>query len=95
MTDVINFKDFINEVAENSGYSRKDTEAILKSSFQTEIDMLKAGKKIRIVGFKTVEGVERPESTGRNPQTGETITIRAKKKVKVKVGKAVDDAINA
>ena len=53
------------------------------------------GGKIQLVGFGTFEVSERPAREGRNPRTGETMTIAATKTPKFKVGKALKDMVNA
>ena len=57
-------------------------------------DELKKGEKIQLVGFGTFEVSERPAREGRNPRTGETMTIAASKAPKFKAGKALKDSIN-
>ena len=59
------------------------------------VKQLKAGDKVQLVGFGTFEVAERPEREGRNPRSGETMTIAASKNPKFKAGKALKDAINA
>ena len=56
---------------------------------------LKASGKVQLVGFGTFEVSERAAREGRNPQTGETMTIAASKAPKFKAGKALKDMINA
>jgi len=55
---------------------------------------LKAGDSITLVGFGTFAVKERAERTGRNPQTGQEITIAAAKVPSFKPGKALKDAVN-
>ena len=50
--------------------------------------------KVQIVGFGTFEVKDRPERDARNPQTGETITVKACKTPKFKAGKALKEAVN-
>ena len=52
------------------------------------------GEKIQLVGFGTFEVSERAARTGRNPQTGEEMTIPASKAPKFKAGKALKDLMN-
>jgi len=54
---------------------------------------LKAGDAITLVGFGTFAVKDRPERTGRNPQTGQEITIAAAKVPSFKPGKALKDAV--
>ena len=55
---------------------------------------LKAGDSITLVGFGTFAVKERAERTGRNPQTGQEITIAAAKVPSFKPGKGLKDAVN-
>ena len=55
---------------------------------------LKAGDSIALVGFGTFAVKERAERTGRNPQTGQEITIAAAKVPSFKPGKGLKDAVN-
>ena len=58
-------------------------------------DTLVDGDKVAITGFGTFEVVERAERLGRNPATGEAMTIAASKSPKFKAGKALKDAVKA
>ena len=55
---------------------------------------MKKGEKVQLVGFGTFEVSERAAREGRNPQTGEAMTIAASKTPKFKAGKALKDSIN-
>ena len=55
---------------------------------------LKAGDEVRLVGFGTFAVSKRAATTGRNPRTGETIKIYARKQPKIKAGKTQQDAVN-
>lgn len=55
---------------------------------------LAKGGKVQLVGFGNFEVSERPAREGRNPRTGETMTIAASKTPKFKPGKALKDEIN-
>ena len=57
-------------------------------------DAMKKDDKVQLVGFGTFEVAERPEREGRNPQTGETMKIKASRNPKFKPGKALKDALN-
>ena len=56
---------------------------------------LKKGEKVQLVGFGTFEVSERAAREGRNPATGEAMTIKASKSPKFKAGKALKDMVNA
>ena len=90
----MNKTEFIAAVAEKAEISKKDSEKALKAFVDVVAEQLKAGDKVQLVGFGTFEVSERAAREGRNPQTGETLTIAACKAPKFKAGKALKDAIN-
>ena len=90
----MNKADLVAAMAEKAGVSKKDAEASLKAFTDVVAEELKKGEKIQLVGFGTFEVSERAAREGRNPQTGETMTIAACKAPKFKAGKALKDAIN-
>ena len=55
---------------------------------------LKKGDEVRLVGFGTFSVTQRKASTGRNPRTGETMTIKASTQPKFKAGKGLKDSVN-
>ncbi len=91
----MNKTELIAAMAEVSGVSKKDTEAVLKAFTEVVSSELKKGEKIQLVGFGTFEVSERAAREGRNPATGETMAIAAAKAPKFKAGKALKDMINA
>ena len=90
----MNKTEFIAAVAEKAEISKKDSEKALKAFVDVVAEQLKAGDKVQLVGFGTFEVSQRAAREGRNPQTGETMTIAACKAPKFKAGKALKDAIN-
>lgn len=82
-------------VAEKTGLSKNAAAAAVQAVTDVITEELKAGGKVQIVGFGTFEVTERAEREGRNPQTGESMTISASKAPKFKAGKALKDAVNA
>ena len=90
----MNKTEFIAAVAEKAEISKKDSEKALKAFTDVVTEELKKGEKIQLVGFGTFEVSERAAREGRNPQTGETMTIAACKAPKFKAGKALKDMIN-
>ena len=90
----MNKTEFIAAVAEKAEISKKDSEKALKAFVDVVAEQLKAGDKVQLVGFGTFEVSERAAREGRNPQTGEAMTIAACKAPKFKAGKALKDAIN-
>ena len=91
----MNKTELVAAVAEQAGLSKKDAEAAVKAFTDVVAEALKAGDKIQLVGFGTFEVSERAAREGRNPRTGETITIEASKTLKFKAGKALKDLVNA
>lgn len=90
----MNKTELISAIAEKTDLSKKDSEAALKAFTDIVTEELKKGEKIQLVGFGTFEVAERAARTGRNPQTGEEMTIPASKIPKFKAGKALKDTIN-
>ena len=91
----MNKTELVAAVAEQAGLSKKDAEAAVKAFTDVDAEALKAGDKIQLVGFGTFEVAERAAREGRNPRTGETMTIEASKTPKFKAGKALKDLVNA
>jgi DNA-binding protein HU-beta len=91
----MNRTELVAAMAEVSGVSKKDTEAVLKAFTEVVSNELKKGEKIQLVGFGTFEVSERAAREGRNPATGEAMQISAARAPKFKAGKALKDMINA
>ncbi|MBB5265990.1 DNA-binding protein HU-beta [Catenibacillus scindens] len=91
----MNKAELIAAMAEKAELSKKDSEKALKAFIDVVTEELVKGEKIQLVGFGTFEVSERPAREGRNPQTGETMEIKASKAPKFKAGKALKDVINA
>ena len=91
----MNRTELISAMAENANMTKVDTEKALKAFIDTVTEELKNGGKVQLVGFGTFEVAERAERQGRNPKTGEAITIPASKSPKFKAGKALKDIVNA
>ena len=89
----MNKTEFINAVAAKGELDKKEAEKAVSAVFGAVTDALKAGEKIQLVGFGTFEVKERAEKQGRNPKTGETMTIAASKLPAFKAGKALKDAV--
>ena len=89
----MNKTEFINAVAAKGELDKKEAEKAVNAVFGAVTDALKAGDKIQLVGFGTFEVKERAEKQGRNPKTGEVMTIAASKIPSFKAGKALKDAV--
>lgn len=90
----MNKTELVAAIAEKAELSKKDAEKALKAFTEVVGEELKKGEKIQVVGFGTFEVSERASREGRNPQTGETMTIKASKSPKFKAGKALKDSLN-
>lgn len=89
----MNKTELIAAVAEKAEISKKDADAAVAAVFGAITDALKAGDKIQLVGFGTFEVRARAEKQGRNPRTGEPMTVPASKVPAFKAGKALKDAV--
>ena len=81
-------------MAEKSGLSRKNCEAVLDAFVSATGDALKNGDKVHLVGFGTFEVKERAARTGRNPRTMEPVAIPASKQPVFRPGKAFKETIH-
>ena len=89
----MNKTELIAAVAEKTDLSKKDADAAVSAVLGAITDALKAGDKIPLVGFGTFEVRNRAAKQGRNPRTGETMTVPASKVPAFKAGKALKDAV--
>ena len=89
----MNKTELVEAMAKEANLSKKDAEAALSAFTKTVETSLKKGDKVTLVGFGTFEVRERAARTGRNPQTGKEIKIKAKKVPKFTAGKALKDTI--
>ena len=90
----MNKADLVNVVAEQAGFSKKDAEKAITTTFDAITAALKAGDKVQLVGFGAFEVKSRAARQGRNPRTKEIITIPASKSPAFKAGKALKDAVS-
>ena len=90
----MNKNDLIGTVAETSGLTKSQAASAVESVFDSISTALKKGDEVRLVGFGTFSVAKRKASTGRNPRTGEPMSIRASSQPKFKAGKALKDSVN-
>ena len=88
-----NKQDLIAKVVEATGLTEKDATASVNAVFDTVKDYLAEGEKVQLIGFGNFEVRERAARQGRNPQTGEAISIAASKVPAFKAGKALKEAV--
>lgn len=87
-------QELVNSVAAKAGLTKKDADAAVKAFTESVSEAMQKGEKLQLIGFGTFEVSERPAREGRNPKTGESLSIAASKSVKFKDGKALHDMIN-
>jgi len=90
----VNKNDLVAQVAEAAGLSKNDATKAVDAVFDGIAEAMKKGDEVRLVGFGTFAIAERAASEGRNPRTGEKISIPASKQPKFKAGKNLKDALN-
>ncbi len=85
--------DIITEIANKSNLTKADAEKALNSFVEITKDTLKTEGRLALAGFGSFIVSERKERQGRNPQTGETMTIKASKSVRFRAGKALKESL--
>ncbi len=85
--------DIIAEIANKSNLTKADAEKALNAFVEITKDTLKKEGRLALAGFGSFIVSERKERQGRNPQTGETMTIKASKTVRFKAGKALKESL--
>jgi DNA-binding protein HU-beta len=89
-------QDLVKSVASKiEGATQKDVAIVIDTVLETIKESVANGEKINLVGFGSFEAVERAAREGRNPKTGESISIPASKAPKFKAGKNFKDMVNA
>ena len=86
--------DLVNVVAAESGVAKKDAEAVVNATLDAISNALKEGDKVQLIGFGTFEVKDIAAREGRNPKTGEAITIEASKRPAFSASKALKDLVN-
>jgi DNA-binding protein HU-beta len=87
--------DLIKEIADQTKLAKKEASQALDAIFQVIEQSLSQGEDISLVGFGAFKVSKREERSGRNPRTGDSITIPATKVVKFSPGKALKEAVNS
>ena len=86
-------KELASIVSEKVNLSKKDAESAVNVVFDSITQAMKEGDRVNIAGFGIFEAKERSARTAKNPQTGETIEIAARKVPTVKFGKTVKELL--
>lgn len=90
----MNKGDLIAKMADDAGITKAQAAEALNSFTECVEKTLKKGDKMSLVGFGTFSVSHRAARTGRNPQTGAEIKIKARNVPKFKAGKALSESVN-
>ncbi len=85
--------ELIDKIASGTGLSKADAARSLDTTLNSIKMALKKGQKVTLVGFGTFALTKRKSRKGRNPRTGDVITIPAAKIPKFTAGKSLKDAV--
>jgi DNA-binding protein HU-beta len=91
--DDMNKTELVEAIANGSGLTKIAASKVLDVFMETVIDALKKGDQVLIPKFGSFLTVERSARTGRNPQTGQAIEIKASRVAKFKAGKLLKEAV--
>jgi nucleoid DNA-binding protein len=83
----------IQMLADKTGASKKDAAAALEALVETITGLMRKGEKINITGLGIFKVADRKAREGRNPRTGETIQIKASKKVRFTASKVLKESV--
>ncbi|HEY8552595.1 MULTISPECIES: HU family DNA-binding protein [Thermaerobacter] len=89
----MNKPELVNAIAEKTGLNKKDSERAVNAFVESVSEALAKGEKVSLVGFGTFEVRTRQARTGRNPRTGQTLTIPAAKVPAFKPGKQLREMV--
>jgi DNA-binding protein HU-beta len=89
----MNKAELIDRIAESADISKRSAGDALQGFMQAVAETLEKGEKLSLIGFGTFSVSERSARTCRNPQTGKSMKIPAKKIVKFKVGSKLAEAV--
>jgi DNA-binding protein HU-beta len=90
----MNKSELVDAVASATDSSKAQAQASVDAVIDSITGALKKGEKVALTGFGTFEVRNRAARTARNPQTGETINVKASKAPAFKAGKSLKDAVN-
>lgn len=87
--------DLVNSIADSvEGLTKRQAVAAFDAVFDAIVAALKSGDTAKVPGFGSFAIAERGARKGRNPATGESITIKASKNVRFRPGKELKEAVN-
>jgi DNA-binding protein HU-beta len=91
----MNKGELVTSVARKTGLTKKEIDMVLTTILETIVDIISSGEKITLVGFGSFEARDRKEKDGRNPKTGERISIPASRVPVFSVGKFFKKRVNS
>ena len=91
----MNKSEFVDQVAARSGLSRKDASGAVEAALETIQDALQRGSEVAFPGFGKFSVAQRDEREGRNPATGEKMTIAASRAPKFTAGSGLKQALKS
>lgn len=86
--------EIVDKVQQKTGFGKKDAVELVEVVFGIVKDTLESGEKVKVAGFGNFEVKEKADRRGRNPQTGEDITIEARRILTFKASNLLKAAIN-
>ena len=86
--------ELVEAIAKKVGLTKAEAGRALDSTFEVIAEALEKGDRVPLVGFGTFGTSKRDARTARNPRTGETIKIPARKAVTFKAGTALKNRVN-
>ncbi|MFC4075531.1 HU family DNA-binding protein [Salinithrix halophila] len=89
----MNKQELIDRISKKSGMTKKDVEAVLNGFVDEVTGALGSGERVQLIGFGTFETRKRSSRSGRNPQTGQTITIPESNVPAFKAGSKLKEAV--
>ncbi len=89
----MNKQDFVDKIAKRAGVTKREAKESIDTLFEEITKALKKGQRVTFVGFGTFSTRRRKARKGRNPKTGATINIKAKRVPKFSAGKALKNAV--
>ena len=86
--------ELVEQVAAQAGTDKTTAAGVLKAFEETVLATVAKGDKVALTGFLSFQQVAKPAGTARNPRTGETVKVKAKKAPKVTIGAGFKKVVN-
>ncbi len=90
----MNITELAERVATEQSLDKAQARKVIEATLKAVIDTAKGGDEVTLPGFGKFKVQDRPEREGRNPATGEAMTLAASRKLAFSPAKAVKDALN-